>query len=194
MLNALVELMIRMPGAIGAAIVDIETGQSIARAGDIAPELLETVGVANARYVRCQAKFAQNTDLQKVEDIMIVLTDHYHLIRVVQRADNYPRLFFYLVLNRAESSIAWSRLQLVAIENRMDTDLRLLDIECDYVLDSYSIRTKIERIISMHDYGTLGVNDPDEDVPAFMRTDVALRLLGINMNTKSIFNSAESLP
>jgi hypothetical protein len=197
-LDALVKFMISLPGATGAAIVDIESGQTLVGAGAVDAEVLAVCGVANARFLRFKTELAEEKYHQQIEDVLITLTDDYHIIRLIRRPGHKARQFLYLILDRALGNLALTRLKLTAIEEELtqsDTDSRLMDIECDYLMDSDNIRSKIERIRDYSDNNMFAKSVRDEEIPAFMRTDVALKLLGVEISEDdSSFDAALHSP
>lgn len=181
-LNALVQIMMSLPGASGAAIVDIDSGQTLARAGRIEAAVIEVTGIANARLLRAQIGLAKEQYNQGIEDVLIAFTEDYHLIRMIRNHQGETRRFLYLVLDRMAANLGLSRLKMTAIAEeltRSESESRLLDIECHYVMDVDSLRSKIERIENYGSNSLFAMSLSDEEIPAFMRTDVALKLLGV---------------
>ena len=72
-------------GAIGAALVDWQSGMTLGTAGG--PSLNPDVAAAGStEVVRSKLKVMQDLGLDdKIEDILIMLTSQYHLIRLLER-------------------------------------------------------------------------------------------------------------
>nr|PZN47199.1 MAG: hypothetical protein DIU60_04025 [Actinomycetota bacterium] len=86
-------------GALGAAVVDLETGMCLRSAGggdDLDIELA-VAGTTEVARAKAQTLAALEMD-DKVEDMLISLTRRYHVIRRASRAG--ASAFLYLVLGR----------------------------------------------------------------------------------------------
>ncbi|GAB2932499.1 hypothetical protein [Streptomyces mayteni] len=77
-------------GAIGVALVDYESGMSLA-----------TLGIDDT-----------------IEDVLITLGDHYHVIRLLP-ADR-GSLFLYLALDRSRANLALARHSLKRVEGHLE--------------------------------------------------------------------------
>ncbi len=105
-----------IPGTLGVAMGDWKSGLCLGSKGssDFSNESLETAVAGNTDVIRAKMRVAEMLDLnQTIEEIMISLDRHYHLIRLVKRVDG---LFFYLALDREKSNLAVARLKLTQIE------------------------------------------------------------------------------
>ncbi|SJM67079.1 hypothetical protein [Gulosibacter sp. 10] len=113
-IDAYVNELLAIDGAIGVAIVDIASGMALATGGTPGFDL--TVAAAgNSNVVR--AKLATMRDLgltEKIEDIMITLDSQYHLVNVLSASET-KGLFVYLVLDRAKANLALARHKLTRI-------------------------------------------------------------------------------
>ena len=106
-------------GALGVALVDFGSGMTLATAGGGPGLDLEIAAAGNTEVVRAKmATMAQLGLNDKIEDILITLGDHYHLIRLLS-GDGQDGLFMYLALNRATANLAMARRQLEAIESKV---------------------------------------------------------------------------
>jgi hypothetical protein len=102
-------------GALGAALVDYESGMMLGSAGGGRALNLEIASAGNTEVVRAKARTMEALGIQdSIEDILITLDKQYHLIRLLNRAGN--QLFLYLALDRGRANLALARLNLRAIE------------------------------------------------------------------------------
>ena len=78
---------------------------------------LELAVAANSEVVRAKLGAIQQLGLKDhIEDILISLSNEYHLIRLL---DKNERLFLYLVLDRAKGNLALARYKLLEIEKSL---------------------------------------------------------------------------
>ncbi len=100
-------------GFVGAAIVDSESGMSLAQEGGGGMNL-ELAAGGNTEVVRAKRKVMRSLNLKDdIEDILISLSKQYHLIRPLHAR---PTLFFYLVLDRSRANLALARMTLADVE------------------------------------------------------------------------------
>jgi hypothetical protein len=106
------EELLTQRGAIGAALVDYNSGMTLMTTGSGMIDL-DLAAAGNAEVVRCELKIMDTLRLKaKLEDVLITLTDQYHLIRLVS---HQPGVFIYYVLRREDSSLALARRKLAEI-------------------------------------------------------------------------------
>lgn len=115
--TALKEAM-TIAGAVGAALVDYDSGMSLGSIGGGDWLNLEVAAAGNTEVVRSKQRVISALKLNdEIEDILITLHRQYHLIRLLKptkRGDSM--LFLYLVLDRERSNLALARHHLKAIE------------------------------------------------------------------------------
>src|SRR3954452_17404604 len=104
-------------GAIGAALVDYESGMALGTAGGGRFLNLELAAAGNTEVIRAKLRTIESLDLG--DDILITLGKQYHLIRLL-RTERSSALFLYLALDRAKANLALARHELRRIENSLD--------------------------------------------------------------------------
>ncbi len=107
-IDTFVSEMLDIEGATGAAIVDISSGMALATGGHPGFDL-NVAAAGNSNVVR--AKLSTMNDIGVagcIEDIMITLSDQYHLISVLNSSET-EGLFIYLVLDRKRANLALAR-------------------------------------------------------------------------------------
>jgi hypothetical protein len=115
--TALKEAM-TLDGAIGAALVDYESGMTLGMIGGGAELNLELAAAGNTEVVRAKVRTLASLGIQdSVEDILITLTRQYHLIRMLRSSSG--GLFLYLALDRQRANLALARHSLKQIENTL---------------------------------------------------------------------------
>lgn len=109
--------VLKIDGALGAALVDFESGMCLGTAGNPGFDL-ELAAAANTEVVRAKKNARDRLGLRdKIEDILISLTGQYHLIRMVGTT-----MFFYVALDRTKSNLALARKELGSIERSLDVE------------------------------------------------------------------------
>lgn len=107
--------LLSIDGATGAAIVDLGSGMALATGGNPGFNL-DVAAAGNANVIQTKLRTMADLELtDEIEDILITLGRHYHLINVMND-DTTKGLFVYLTLNRANANLALARhkLKLVA--------------------------------------------------------------------------------
>jgi hypothetical protein len=115
--TALKEAM-AIPGALGAALVDYESGMSLGSVGGGDWLDLEVAAAGNTEVVRSKLRVMSALKLNdSIEDILITLNRQYHLIRLLTPTKRGgSTLFLYLVLDRERANLALARHNLRAVE------------------------------------------------------------------------------
>ena len=115
--TALKEAM-NIEGALGAALVDWESGMPLGTLGGGKYLDLDLAAAGNTEVVRAKMRTMASLNLNDViEDILITLSKQYHLIRPLANADGAHNLFLYVALDRSKANLALARHQLRRIEN-----------------------------------------------------------------------------
>jgi len=111
--EALAKIM-QMDGAVGACIVDSNSGMMLGAEGGGGMINLEVAAAGNTEVVRAKRKTMKALNLKdNIEDILITLHNQYHLIRPLTSND---ALFIYLVLDKSRGNLAMSRHLLASAE------------------------------------------------------------------------------
>ena len=107
--------VVDIDGAIGAALVDVNDGRTLATAGGGEALDIEAAGTANLDVIRAETDVLEQLGLDDgIEDILITLGRQYHLIRPLER--NSAGLFLYVVLDRERGNLGMARHQLKRLE------------------------------------------------------------------------------
>ncbi|MEV6841433.1 hypothetical protein AB0N17_44475 [Streptomyces sp. NPDC051133] len=108
-------------GAVGAALVDYESGMCLGTAGGGRHLDLEVAAAGNTEVVRAKMRTLERLGIQEsIEDILITLNEQYHLIRLLKRPSNGSEtLFFYIALGREKANLALARHALKAVERNL---------------------------------------------------------------------------
>jgi hypothetical protein len=112
------DMAANIKGAFAVAIVDYDSGMTLGSRGG-SPEFdLDVAAPGNSDVVRTKLEVMQKLGLREsIEDILISLDTQYHLIRPIHGGGD-EKLFFYLVLNRAQANLAMARRDLRMIEQQ----------------------------------------------------------------------------
>ena len=116
---ALKEAM-NIDGALGASLVDWESGMSLGAVGGGKYLDLDVAAAGNTEVIRAKMRTMEALRLDDhIEDILITLSKQYHLIRLLKSARSDQGLFLYLVLDRSKANLALARHQLKRIEGEI---------------------------------------------------------------------------
>jgi hypothetical protein len=114
---ALKEAM-NIDGAVGASLVDWESGMSLGAVGGGKYLDLDVAAAGNTEVIRAKMRTMEALRLDDtIEDILITLAKQYHLIRLLKSSRSDQGLFLYLVLDRSKANLALARHQLKRIES-----------------------------------------------------------------------------
>ncbi len=174
--EAVTEIMTQR-GSVSCAIVDIETGECLSQCGVAVSGTLETAGLVNARMLRAKLRMVEEHHHESIEDILITLDRHFHVIRLIHIGSATPNMFIYLILDRSVSNLAFARRKLAAIEFKLvETPEATARLDVSRA-NAIGLSTCDDKV-----YGTpggFGAVSDDGELPPFMRDDMAMKLLGI---------------
>ena len=92
--------LLEIDGAMASALVDATSGMMLGSAGSGVD--LEVAAAGNTEVVRAKMKTMKALGLNdRIEDMLITLTDQIHLIKMVSKAT-----FLYLAVDRSQSNLA----------------------------------------------------------------------------------------
>lgn len=101
-LNSLAE---DLNGFIGASIVDLDTGMSLASVSKYPDFDLDVAAAYNSEMVKAKFKTMDALSINAtLEDMLLTLTDQLHLIKFLDRDT-----FIYLAVNSSQSNLALMR-------------------------------------------------------------------------------------
>ena len=114
--NESLAALLSIDGAMGACIVDYESGMVLGKEG--AGVDLDLAAAGNAEVVKAKMETMKNLGIKgEIEDILITLQEQFHIIRPTA---NHKGLFIYLVLNKAKSNLALARRKVLDIEKNLE--------------------------------------------------------------------------
>ncbi|WP_406195544.1 hypothetical protein OH807_07685 [Kitasatospora sp. NBC_01560] len=118
--GALKQTMTAIEGALGAALVDYNSGMALATLDGPGGFDLNVAAAGNTDVVRAKMRTMDMLGLQDgIEDILITLSSQYHLIRPLTGRSG-KGLFLYLALDKGRANLAMARHQLTKIENDLE--------------------------------------------------------------------------
>ncbi|TDT37706.1 hypothetical protein DES49_2663 [Halospina denitrificans] len=104
-------------GLIGACLVDSDSGLVLGKEGEGNFDL-DTAAAGNTEVIRAKRKTMKALNIEGgIEDILITLSDQYHLIRLLESND---AIFLYVVLDREKGNLGMARMVLKKVEQALD--------------------------------------------------------------------------
>jgi predicted regulator of Ras-like GTPase activity (Roadblock/LC7/MglB family) len=108
--------ILNIDGAIGAAIVDYESGMTLGTDGGRDLDM-ELAGAGNTEVVRSKKNIIHDLGIdERIEDLLISLESQYHLIRMCERHED---IFIYTVINRSQGNLGLARRKIDKIDKRL---------------------------------------------------------------------------
>ena len=103
-------------GALGACLVDYQSGMTLGTAGGDGLNL-DMAAAGTTEVVRSKLRVMGGLGLDdQIEDVLITLGTQYHLIRMVKDTDS---LFLYMALNKGLSNLGMAKFQLSSVERKL---------------------------------------------------------------------------
>nr|WP_040798137.1 hypothetical protein [Nocardia higoensis] len=116
---ALKDMMV-IDGAIGAAVIDYNSGMALGVLGGSKDLDLQLAAAGNTEVVRAKMRTLDSLGInEEIEDILITLSGQYHLIRPMT-GRKAKGLFLYLALDRGRANLALARHRLRSIEEDLE--------------------------------------------------------------------------
>ncbi|GGM26347.1 hypothetical protein ACFFX1_16610 [Dactylosporangium sucinum] len=110
----------QIDGAVGAALVDYNSGMALGTAGGSRDFDLTVAAAGNSDVIRAKLRTMEMLGIDEaIEDILVTLNDQYHLIRPLS-GRSVRGLFLYLVLAKSRANLALARHHLKRIESTID--------------------------------------------------------------------------
>lgn len=175
-LSPVFQKLFALPGVAAILAVDLDTGEPFQCVGDFSQEKIHRISITNSKMLRLKMSMVADQFDQEVENITISLSDGYHLLYLLPVVGNAARSFLHIVLQKDTVNLAYCRHHINVLLKHLSQscdDVRLLEIESDYLMNRDEIRTRIRHVEANRPA------PPADDAPAFLRTEAALRLLGI---------------
>ncbi|MEV0463247.1 hypothetical protein AB0I30_15675 [Nocardia tengchongensis] len=116
---ALKDMMV-IDGALGAAVVDYNSGMALSMLGSSKALDLQVAAAGNTEVVRAKMRTIDQLGIkEEIEDILITLSSQYHIIRPMTGRKS-KGLFLYLALDRGRANLAMARHRLKGIEEDLE--------------------------------------------------------------------------
>jgi len=104
-------------GAIGASIVDYESGMTLGTSGGRGLDM-ELAGAGTTEVVRSERNIIHDLGLdERIEDLLISLKNQYHLVRMCEK---HADVFIYLVIDRSDGNLGLTRRKIDDIDKRLE--------------------------------------------------------------------------
>ena len=107
-----------LDGAIATALVDWQSGMTLGTTGGGKDINIDVAAAGNTNVVRAKLGVMRDLKLKGgIEDILITLTEQYHLIRPL---GSNPNLFIYVALKRSQANLGLARFKLAELEKALE--------------------------------------------------------------------------
>lgn len=113
------EKIMDIDGAIGAAVVDYESGMTLGTIGGRDLDM-ELAGAGTTEVVRSKKNIIHDLGLEEsIQDILVSLDTQYHLVKV---CSHHSDLFIYLAIDREKGNLGLARRSLDKIDQNLQLD------------------------------------------------------------------------
>ena len=118
-LNSSLSAAMQINGALGVAIVDLDSGMTLGHAGGGEALNMDVAAAGNTELVRAKMRTMNDLDLNdEIDDILITLGKQYHIIRLI-RSKGAAGLFIYIALDKDKANLAMARHKIADIEKNL---------------------------------------------------------------------------
>jgi len=115
--EAALDKLMDIDGAVGAAVVDYENGMTLGTVGGRNLDM-ELAGAGTTEVVRSERNIVHDLGLdEQIEDLLISLKSQYHLVRMCRHHED---VFIYLVINRDQGNLGLSRRSIDDIDEQLE--------------------------------------------------------------------------
>ncbi len=115
--KAAIDELTKIDGAIGAAIVDYESGMTLGTGGGRNLDM-ELAGAGTTEVVRSKKNIIHDLGIDdEIEDILISLEGQYHLLRMCEKHDD---IFMYVVIDRSQGNLGLARRKIDQIDKKLE--------------------------------------------------------------------------
>ncbi|WP_433475820.1 hypothetical protein ACQPZP_01570 [Spirillospora sp. CA-142024] len=112
--------MMSIDGAVGAAVVDYDSGMALGHIGGSKALDLQVASAGNTEVVRAKFRTMEQLGIkEEIEDILISISTQYHIIRPLTGRKG-KGLFIYAALDRSRANLALARHRLREIEENLE--------------------------------------------------------------------------
>ncbi len=112
--------MMGIDGALGAVVVDYNSGMALGALGGGKDLDLQIAAAGNTEVMKAKMRTMDSLQLKDaIEDILITLGSQYHVIRPLSGRSGQG-LFLYVALDRNRANLALARHRLKQIEEKLD--------------------------------------------------------------------------
>jgi hypothetical protein len=116
-IKASIDELMNIDGAIGAAIVDYESGMTLGTDGGRNLDM-ELAGAGNTEVVRSKKNIIHDLGIdEEIQDILISLEGQYHLLRMCERHED---IFMYVVIDRNQGNLGLARRKIDQIDKKLE--------------------------------------------------------------------------